>query len=247
MINEVVSQADCAPAQSTVLAQIKINRYPLVDQLRGVAVVLMIIYHFAYNLTMYKYIPYSAIFDWPLFLVQRVCIISFLVCVGVSLCLVHANGIRWGSFARREVQVGGAALLVSLATYVSYSQSWVYFGILHFITTASLVALLFVRRPTLAGVVGLAILLPYWFWDKTIPWFTLSHSPFDYVPMFPWLAYVLLGIVAYHIGAHRWWCLPASQGARVLEFTGRHTLIIYLLHQPVLMAFVAGYYYLTLQ
>jgi len=222
------------------------RRFPLVDQLRGFAVVLMVVYHFSYNLTVFKYIAYSNMFEWPLYLVQRTCIITFLTCVGISLCLVHARGaIRWRNFWRRELEIGGAAMLISLGTYIAYPRNWINFGILHFVVVASLVALPLVNWPRVAGLLALAILIPYLFWSRTLPWFRLSHAAFDFVPLFPWIGYVLLGITAYHIGVHRWWHLPESSATRGLEFTGRHTLIIYLVHQPILLAAVWSYYELT--
>ena len=242
-MNQVVSQYK---PETRVLAPASVSsRYPLIDQLRGLAVVLMIIYHFAYNLTMYRYMAYDRLFEWPLFLTQRVCIITFLTCIGISLCMAHAKGMRWKSFWRRQVQVGAAALAVSLATWLTYAENWVYFGILHFITISSFVALPFIPYPKVALLIALALLVPYLGWDMTLPWIKLAHASFDYVPLFPWLAYVLLGIVAYHIGVHRWWHAPAVPPVKGLEFLGRHSLVIYLVHQPILMALVWLFYRAT--
>ncbi|NQT74556.1 MAG: DUF1624 domain-containing protein [Chloroflexi bacterium] len=234
-----------ASEANTLRPHLPTTRFPVVDQLRGIGVVLMIIFHFAYDLAYYRYIPNGSLFEWPLLLTQRVGIIIFLTCVGISLCMANAKGMRWSSFWRREARVGGAAFLVSLATYCAYAESWVYFGVLHCIAVSSLVALPLIRFPKIALVVSLVILVSYFGWDMTLPWIELDHAPFDYWPLFPWVGYVLLGIVAYHIGAHRWWHAPAIPPVRGLQFLGRHSLIIYLTHLPLLMGLVWAYYTAT--
>ncbi len=73
----------------------------------------------------------------------------------------------------------------------------------------------------------------------------------DYVPLFPWFGLVLAGVALARYG------LPAftrsgagtwrAEGrlARGLAFAGRHSLAIYLIHQPVLMALFTGLVTLT--
>jgi uncharacterized membrane protein len=60
----------------------------------------------------------------------------------------------------------------------------------------------------------------------------------DYNPLLPWFGYVLLGIaVARVIPPEKWprW-RPHSLAGRTLCLAGRHSLIVYLVHQPLLMA-----------
>ncbi|MGQ9474033.1 MAG: heparan-alpha-glucosaminide N-acetyltransferase domain-containing protein, partial [Candidatus Caldatribacteriaceae bacterium] len=68
-----------------------------------------------------------------------------------------------------------------------------------------------------------------------------SFKTVDYFPLFPWLGVVLLGIAfgkgLYH-GYQRsfyfpdWSKIPLVQG---ISYLGRHSLTIYLLHQPILI------------
>jgi uncharacterized membrane protein len=77
----------------------------------------------------------------------------------------------------------------------------------------------------------------------------MTHKPLteDYVPIVPWLAPVLCGLYVGHRMVRR---QPAPQGSappsmpalagaagldRALRATGRHTLLIYLVHQPILL------------
>ena len=60
----------------------------------------------------------------------------------------------------------------------------------------------------------------------------------DYNPLLPWLAMVLLGIaVARMIPCKNWpqW-QPRDPVTRALALAGRHSLLFYLAHQPVLLA-----------
>jgi uncharacterized membrane protein len=68
----------------------------------------------------------------------------------------------------------------------------------------------------------------------------------DYVPLFPWFGLVLAGITAGRIGLPRFarssldaW-RPQTGLGRVATFAGRHSLVIYLVHQPVLLGLLTG-------
>ncbi len=59
----------------------------------------------------------------------------------------------------------------------------------------------------------------------------------DYNPMLPWFGYVLIGIaVARLVPPQRWprW-QPHAAMSRMLCLAGRHSLLVYLVHQPILM------------
>ena len=228
-------------------------RIPLLDAARGAAMIAMTIFHFSWDLEFFGYAPpgMTSEFGWRLF--ARSIASSFLLIVGISFMLSHINGIRWPSFWRRFAVVGGAAAIISLATYVTTPDRFVFFGILHQIAAASLMALLFVRLPALAiFVAGVAILaLPYYFRSEMFlqPTFWWSGlAPFDppsndYVPVFPWTGLVLVGMAIAKFSeqsglAGRLATVPADTGqtARLLSFLGQHSLIYYLLHQPMMMA-----------
>ncbi len=66
--------------------------------------------------------------------------IAFLFIVGVSLVVARARGAGPRAFWRRFFLIAGAAGLVSLGTYFAFPQAFVFFGILHCIALASLLA-----------------------------------------------------------------------------------------------------------
>lgn len=178
---------------------------------------------------------------------------SFLFLVGISLVLAHGHGIRWPSFWKRFAQVAGAAALISAATWF-VPGGFIFFGILHGIALFSLIGLVFLTLPwpiiiaAAAGVFAIKqgvsheiFALPGLWWVGLAP---VAPPANDYVPLFPWLAPVLVGIaVAILMGKRDFWQrlaginLPAPL-QRPLAFLGRHSLIFYLVHQPILIGMV---------
>jgi uncharacterized membrane protein len=229
------------------------RRIDAIDIARGVALVAMAIYHFAWDLEFFGYVPASmtAVGGWKLF--ARCIASSFLFLVGVSLYLGHARGIRWRGFWRRLAMVAGAALAISIVTYIAVPSGFIFFGILHQIALASVLGLAFLRLPAVVTLIaaGAVIAAPHYlhsaFFNDPWWWWTgLSESrprSNDYVPVSPWFGAVLAGIAAAKIGEHtglfaKLATLRAPKWTWPLVFGGRHSLAVYLIHQPVLIACV---------
>lgn len=232
-------------------------RLAVVDAMRGVALALMVIYHFFFDLAHFGLAGFDFYAD-AFWLNFRTLILSlFLVLVGVSLVLSVRKNLRIGRFMKRLLRIAGAALLVSLATWWMFGERFVFFGVLHFIALASLLGLLFVHKPVVALVFGAALLVIGNGWQ--FPWFDqpgwrwiglMTHKPAteDYVPLLPWFGIVLAGIFIGDVLSRGGYLeklnglLPAgSAPVRVLTFSGRHSLLIYLLHQPLLFAVISLY------
>jgi uncharacterized membrane protein len=227
------------------------GRIDAIDVARGVALVAMAIYHFAWDLEFFGYAPpaMTAVGGWKLF--ARCIASSFLFLVGVSLFLGHAKGIRWRGYWRRLAMVAGAALAISVATYIAVPDGFIFFGILHQIALASVLGLFFLRLPAVVTLVVAAAVIaaPHYlrspFFDDPWWWWTgLSENrprSNDYVPVFPWFAAVLAGMATAKI-AERAGLLAKLAALRMpgwtwpLSFGGRHSLAVYLVHQPVLIA-----------
>lgn len=225
-------------------------RYPLIDALRGVAILMMFSFHFCYDLSHLGFAAWNFYQD-PFWLQYRTVILSsFLFVMGMSLYLAHQGGIRWRPFWRRFWILVGCAVLVSLGSYIFAGPRWIVFGILHFISLASLLGLLFVRFYGLALLVGLGLLIlgnsvqAHWFDQPSWHWIGLmTHKPAeeDYVPLLPWFGVVLLGIgfarfavTQNNLPPLRLWQQRGSF-SRGLCWLGRHSLLLYMLHQPVFL------------
>jgi uncharacterized membrane protein len=227
------------------------RRIDAIDLARGLALVAMAVYHFTWDLEFFGYIApaTTSVGGWKLF--ARCIASSFLFLAGVSLFLAHGRSIRWPGFLRRLAMVAGAATAISLATWAAVPQAFIFFGILHQIALASLIGLLFLRPPALltlavaAAVIAAPLYLRAEAFDHPALWW-LGLAPVnprsnDYVPVFPWFGAVLAGIGVAKLAAGAG-LLPRLGGietprlARPLLFTGRHSLAVYLIHQPVLIA-----------
>ena len=215
---------------------------------RGLAVVLMVIYHFSWDLSFHHFIEaeVNKELGWRIF--ARGIAASFLTLAGYSLWLAHGNGIRWPAFWRREAIIAAAALVVTIGTWYAFPDSYVFFGILHAIAASSLIGLFFLRLPAwltlvvAAGVLAAPIYLAAPAFDAPALAFiglrTYPPTTNDYVPLLPWLSPLLLGIAIARLvpalaTAYSGWPGLGAFG-RALRFVGRHSLLIYLLHQPIL-------------
>lgn len=216
------------------------KRYPFPDQLRGLAVVLMFVFHFGFDLTVFGYVVPSES-GWPFWwLLPRVIVALFLSTVGISLVLAHHQHWRLRAFFKRLIKLSLAALAISLATYGLFPERWVYFGTLHCIALGSLVALPLSRHPLLAGGLGLAILFGHFGLKLPLSWWRLEHASMDYIPLWPWLSAILIGQGLAGLGLQRL-KLPSGRVARALSWLGQHSLILYLLHQPVFFGLIAAF------
>ncbi len=209
------------------------DRSIFLDVLRGFTVVLMIIFHFSFDLDYFGFIDIDIINAPFWYFFPRLIVFLFLFAVGVALSLAHQNGIRWKSFGKRLLLIVFWATVISLATYTFFPNNWIYFGTLHAIAVVSVFSLPFLKRPWEALVVGLCLFIPSIVYDVTIPWISLNHSSWDYISPFPWLGASLLGIFAAHKKIYLI-DFPRNTLIKSLNYLGKHSLFIYLVHQPIL-------------
>jgi uncharacterized membrane protein len=229
-------------------------RFAIVDIARGVAIIAMVAYHLCWDLSYFRFIAADVGYDPAWVLIARSILAVFLFLVGVGLVLGHGQAIRWRSFWKRWVFVVAGAVAITVATFFAFPQSFVYFGVLHAIALFSLMGLAFVRTPLwlAIGVAAVVIALPLVYSDalfneKAWSWIGFWQVPpptNDLVPVFPWFGVVLLGVIATRLVLASAWAPrlaainPPGRLARVLAFMGRWSLLIYLVHQPILLGLV---------
>lgn len=222
------------------------GRLSSLDGLRGLAVIMMIIFHLSYDLCLFQIIGPIDFLNNPFwYWFPRLIVFLFLFCSGASLALVHGQVLRPQSFWPRLKKVTLLALAISVVTYFLFPQHWIYFGILHCIAASSFLALPFLSRPKVALFVALAILgsnlvfRALWGRYTLIPlsgW--LKVESMDYEPLYPWFGVLLLGVWA----GHERWLSRLSWGdskvAQAICFLGGKSLIIYIVHQPLIYGFL---------
>ena len=215
------------------------RRYFTIDVLRGFAVLLMVIFHVAFDLNSFGFVSIDFIENAFWFSFPRFIVTLFLLCVGMGLALAHKEGIRWAAVRRRFYKIGGWALVITISTYFLFRENFVYFGILHCIATTSVVGVFFVRLPKLSLVVGIILIVSNFVFQPTLvpmsKW--LNVSPMDYIPFYPWFGIVLIGIYLESVNLHR---IPIKRFflTRPFEVMGKHSLKIYLLHRPIIYGLI---------
>jgi len=233
------------------------SRIHMLDELRGLCVVLMIVYHAFYTFGyMFGFAPARVLMQFfsP--------VEPFFAGIFVLLCGFACR------LSRNNLKRGGLLALVavgmSLILYIFMRDQMIWFGILHCLAVCILLFAAFKkpldRTPTLVGlIVSVVLFILTWhvpFYEGGyigIAPFSLAYPrswitaewliPFgigycyssDLFPLFPWLFCFAAGTF---LG--KWKSkLPAfvkKSHVPPLAFVGRHSLLIYLAHQPVIVA-----------
>ena len=228
----------------------KSSRDQALDLMRGIAIIMMIVVHLIYDLNEFGYtnIPLSNF--WLTSYWRYLIVFLFLNAVGISLVIAYGKSFSLNKFIKRLALLGLAALSVSLGTYFLFPDAWVYFGILHLIWTATLIAIVFVQFPKISlFVAALIFILGYLnLPDLSFFRFLLSDylplSSVDFYPLFPWIAFVFTGI---YLGHNPIYKKIFFMRVPFLQLVGQHSLIIYLLHQVILFSLVGAIYFLFSQ
>jgi uncharacterized membrane protein len=225
-----------------------------IDFLRGLAIILMVGYHLLFDLGEFRGIKRFLGFSTDLSSVawtaaQYFFAGLFVILSGISSTLSRNN-------VRRGLRLLAVSLAVTAVTYVFDPSSAIYFGILQCLAISMLLygAVFEKAGPVVCGawgalVLGLGAVLPVikkglvvrsdWLLPLGIP--GPSFSSFDYFPLIPWLGIFLIGsALGKSLYASKRSLLPWRLPRTFVNAAGRHSLLIYLVHQPVFM----GVFYL---
>ncbi len=207
--------------------------------MRFTAIVLMVIFHMAFDLDQFKFLDIDFNNDQFWYWLPRFIVLLFMLCVGFGLKISHTNSLHWSKIQKRFFKIFIPAIIISIYTYYAFPKNWIYFGTLHCIAFASVLALPFLNRPKTSLIIGVIFNLSYWILDiKHVPLISKSLNivPMDYVPLYPWFGVVLIGIYLWHIGGHK--ILLAHSPHPFIVYCSKYSLYIYLIHQPVIYGLV---------
>ncbi|MEZ5872311.1 MAG: heparan-alpha-glucosaminide N-acetyltransferase [Nitratireductor sp.] len=227
-------------------------RLAVIDLARGIALAAMTVFHFCWDLEMFGLVDRGFMAQPAAIWSARIIAGSFLFLVGFSLVLAHGERLKIKAFLKRLALIAGAAALISIATWYFTPDAFIFFGILHSIAVSSVIALVFLRAPWwLTALAGLFIVSmrstlqtpmlddPWWWWSGLSQFIPRSN---DYVPLFPYLGMVLIGVAAGKLARSTGIIAMLAEArlawfpANSLCFIGRKSLAYYLLHQPVMIA-----------
>jgi len=226
-----------------------LSRFEVIDVWRGLAVVGMIVFHFFWIFDFFGF--FELVLDEGLFLfLARFVQISFLFLVGMSLSFSFSRSSS-GFYQRQVLRFGvvlACAALVSLVSWFVFGEAMVVFGILHLIAMGILFLFRLVPYPRMSLVLGLLffVLAPVFHaQEPPLGWlivFGFSDPSFvsvDYFPLFPWFGFMAVGVWlgSVFFPLLQSFQLPQCRFSSPLVWMGNRSLMIYLIHLPVLYGF----------
>ncbi len=216
-----------------------------VDFLRGLALLAMVYFHIIFDLKeLYGLnISYGSGFN---FFAGKFSGILFIFLSGISSLLSRSN-------VKRGLKVFLCAICITITTYLYSPGFAILFGILHFLGISMIISTLFKRFDKylliLAGTAVIFLGISY------IPEINISRNflfPFgianssfkssDYYPLLPWFGIFLYGMAAGKIlytKKKSIFGIDLNFKYNIINLLGRHTLLIYLAHQPLILLVLA--------
>jgi uncharacterized membrane protein len=214
------------------------NRIWEIDFFRGLAIILMILFHLVVDLKdFYSYpLEYLAGF-W--YIEGKFSAILFIILCGISSTLSN-NSTHHG------IVICMWSIALTTVTYLYNPDFYIHFGILHFLGISLLSASQARQLPTIRALLlsFISILVGLVFDERFIssPYLfplglqTNTFSSLDYYPLFPWYGIFLMGIIAGKKLYPTKKSLLSFDSLSSITWLGHHSLAIYLIHQPILLA-----------
>ena len=210
----------------------------------------MIAYHFIYDLKYFGYVDWNTPLGNGFWQWRTSILFGFIFAMGLSMGVAHARARRIRGFVERLLQISACALAITVMSLFMFSDSWIYFGILHFMGLASIVTFALVGRPRLAFCLGAAILFSFWIgWvPYSWPFMFIPDLPAyteDFVSPFPWLGVAFIGLClgellvknpAFMTKLSNW--KIGGHLGKIIKFSGKRSLFIYMVHQPILFLII---------
>ena len=227
--------------EANIKGEVMKRRFDILDAWRSLAVLLMLVYHFLYDLYIFRVITWEQMFCVPLNLMQKFICSSFILLAGMSARFSRSN-LRHGCI----VLAAGVAVVAGAAA----GGQTIRFGILQFMGV-SMVLYHFIGKylqrisflPLALGSGVLYLLSGWWTactpvsvsWLYPLGFLSPGFHSADYFPLLPWFFLFAVGTALGGVCLERREnrLLSAPLPAAV-TWPGRHSLLIYLLHQPVL-------------
>ena len=230
----------------------------LINMLRGIAFIFMFIYHifvFLKVMTKYDYLN-----NYYLNLIGIISRNIFIILVGISLYLSYINSNDFTTYKKkqilRSIKIYIIAMFVTLFTYYTIYEYYVVFGVLHFISISIFILHNFINNfKILFMILFICLYLNYNNFNLystnsfinyiyNIVGFNIYKNTIDSFPLIKWIPKIILGIfIGYFIN---YFYLKYNKTNKKIKksnnnnsnnfinFIGKNTLILYLIHLPVI-------------
>ena len=230
-----------------------------IDFFRGIAIILMILFHFIYDLNHFSIIYYK-LWKGPFAYAASITASLFVILVGISLTISYNKRKKRFSlstirvqFLNRGLKLFGLGLIITLVSWIIIRERFVIFGILHCIGVCIILSLPFLEYKRLNLILGgflivaglyLRLLTFGFSWLLPFGFLPPKYFTIDYFPLLPWFGVVLVGIAFgnffYPEGKRRFHLQDKSTMLipQKICLIGRYSLPIYFIHQPILVGLI---------
>lgn len=232
------------------------KRYAMLDILRGLTLISMIAYHTVWDMV------YIFDVDWAWYKSDMAHVWQQSICwcfILLSGFCWSLGRVKW----KRGLTVFVAGTIVTIVTMIAMPQERIVFGVLTFLGTAMLLMIPLDKvfrkcNPIIGFIISIALFvlcrnvnegwlgfedwnfvkLPQGLYTNILGTFLgFTESSFfstDYFSVFPWIFLFCAGYFLHKVVKERNWMEFFRHGkCAVLEKLGSHSLVIYMLHQPI--------------
>ena len=209
-----------------------------IDFLRGIALVLMIVFHVVFDL--------NDIYDYPIYYgsgffyyIGKTSAILFMLLSGVS-CFLSRDNIK------RGLKIFGIAMILTLITYLYNPAFEIKFGILHFLGICMMIyPLLKKMNRFFIILLSIVIIIVGNMFSKItvssqflfpIGLMSSTFTSSDYYPLLPWMGVFLIGaVVGMTLYGKKESLFKYHMRDNIIMKLGRNTLLVYIIHQPLIL------------
>lgn len=222
-------------------------RYPILDFLRWMAVIGMVLYHTYFLLVLYYHVSFWYTINLIASIIQPLSALTFIILWGFWFALAENKYWKevWKQYLKKVYTLGLYALIVTITTSIFIPKAAVYFWILHFFAVGFLLLTVcryfgYLNIGTIIFIFWVSIfsnwetnsayLFPLWWIQKTF-------VSVDFFPLFPYFWFLLVWYISGKIIIDNKLIskIPQKNIEATVEYIGKHSLIIYMIHIPIVL------------